>query len=291
MTAPQLLTEDALDRARQDVLGELDLSCDCAEDEDLSEGEHVDGCFQGAAEAGFNALCADHDRARRIAQEQAAESERPTTPAPQFLVSIAQRLGMGKVTQEQLAAFAREVAADQTEQVRILREEVERYQSEKDSMTEAHVRVTDENEGLRATITQLHEEASANLQRAENAEVRLQQATADNAALVVAGVETCDLCLGKGRYLPYCSFCDDSTHDHECPDWKDCEHPHLSDVFKQPHPGTALLEQHRKEVVRARNEGLEKAKDAVRAALTTGLLTPGNVEQALRAIDALKEAK
>lgn len=56
-----------------------------------------------------------------------------------------------------------------------------------------------------------------------------------------------------------------------------------------PHPGAALLEEHRKALVRARNEGLEKAKEAVRCALTTGLLAPGNVTQVLREIDAMKE--
>jgi len=42
-------------------------------------------------------------------------------------------------------------------------------------------------------------------------------------------------------------------------------------------------------VVRARNEGLERAREAVRAALTTGLLTPGHVRHAMREIGALKE--
>lgn len=70
------MTDEALEQARQDVLGELDLTCDCAEDDTISEGTHVDGCFQGAAEAGFNAMCADHDRARRVEAEQAETIKR-----------------------------------------------------------------------------------------------------------------------------------------------------------------------------------------------------------------------
>jgi hypothetical protein len=60
-------------------------------------------------------------------------------------------------------------------------------------------------------------------------------------------------------------------------------------AFVRPHPGTALLEEHRRALVRARNEGLERAKEAVRSALTTGLLTPGNVTIVLAEICALKE--
>lgn len=41
--------------------------------------------------------------------------------------------------------------------------------------------------------------------------------------------------------------------------------------------------------VHARNKGLEEAREAVRAALTTGLLTPGNVLHVMREIDAMKE--
>lgn len=70
------MTDEALRTARQDVLGELDLSCECADEEDVPEGKHVAGCDQGAAEAGFNTMCFDHDRARRAETEQAAELER-----------------------------------------------------------------------------------------------------------------------------------------------------------------------------------------------------------------------
>lgn len=34
----------------------------------------------------------------------------------------------------------------------------------------------------------------------------------------------CTVCRGKGRYLPHCSACSDSTYDHDCPGWQDCDH-------------------------------------------------------------------
>lgn len=106
MTAPRM-TDEALEAARQDVLGELDLSCECADEEDVPEGKHVAGCDQGAAEDGFNAMCFDHDRARRVETEQAAEIERLTV-TNKALADVLERTGAsGRITTHHRATVAR----------------------------------------------------------------------------------------------------------------------------------------------------------------------------------------
>lgn len=83
-------------------------------------------------------------------------------------------------------------------------------------------------------------------------------AVADNAALLAQLLRTCR-CGGTGWYYPPCPHCGDSTNDHECPDKKACDHSYLPIIATQPHPGAALLEEHRRALIRARNEGLELA--------------------------------
>lgn len=71
-------------------------------------------------------------------------------------------------------------------------------------------------------------------------------AVAANAALLQALVTKCEQCNGTGTYLPFCEFCSDSGHGHECPPRRACTHPGVTPVLSLPYPGAALLAEHAK---------------------------------------------
>lgn len=85
--------------------------------------------------------------------------------APQDLVAVAARLGMGKVSQEALAAFAREVLAEQAAEVERLQGDVQRLTDERDAAERAAGDADHETERLRARLDSVQQEASANLER------------------------------------------------------------------------------------------------------------------------------
>jgi hypothetical protein len=238
--------------------------------------------------------------------------------AHQNLVALALRLGMGKVTQEHLAAFAREVGAQQAEEIERLRarlavvaREVDRWAHGNDcsatdededeskcdcgvallratlaptleedpgrAFLERYRELLAENERLarhhaercgernaaqaeaarlRSLLDTTHGEASALLQRAENAELRLDEATRWIAVvteeLVAAGGARGDrdVALANLRALIVSS------------------------------------QQHAKELVKARNEGLERA-----AVLDSPPRAIWTVQEVAEVIRAMKEAE
>jgi hypothetical protein len=119
-----------------------------------------------------------------------------------------------------------------------------------------------EKDQLRVTFKQELDAAQEDARQAgaEWAKMKAERdaAVAANAALVEALLKTCR-CGGTGWYYPPCPECGDSTWEHACPEKKACDHSHLPAIATQPHPGAALLEQHRKEVAQARDEVLRNA--------------------------------
>ena len=69
--------------------------------------------------------------------------------------------------------------------------------------------------------------------------------------------------LGLAAGLPFHGHEGDEESGQHEPDCEQCAKEAISncltEALAQPHPGTALLEEHRAALVRARNEGLEKA--------------------------------
>lgn len=73
--------------------------------------------------------------------------------------------------------------------------------------------------------------------------------------------------------------------------WDRAKETHVA-LMREPHPGTALLEEHRKALVRARNEGLEKAATECDRLLPETTIFPATrsiVRAAARNIRAMKQ--
>lgn len=163
--------------------------------------------------------------------------------APQDLTRIALQLGMGKVTQEQLAAFAREVLAEQAAEVERLKGALADSDRRAGSYeAEAH-RFADDADRFRARLETAHQEARDNLDRAEMAEVKLKQAEASAAALASRAKHLADACNAR---LPAEAFTSIRL------EWEQ-----LVNLLAQDVPGAGLLVAYQKALVRARNEARE----------------------------------
>jgi hypothetical protein len=248
--------------------------------------------------------------------------------APQDLVAMAMRHGMGKVPQEQLAEFAREVLAGQAAEVERLRgvlADVLRVveacghadmcprgsddDEEEDADCECskaellailspdgskflarYRALTVETERIRLRLETAHQEARDNLERAEKAEVRLKQVQEDGAALGVGFA----LLARKIRQFSHAEACEvDDTYDADELEGCQCALlllPAVHAVLTADHPSTVIAEQHAKELVRGRNEGLAKAAAWARelSRLGTTELHPDSVADC---IAAMKEAE
>lgn len=106
----------------------------------------------------------------------------------------------------------------------------------------------------------------------EQARHHIAALEADNAALLSAVLDV----YGVAKSFHWDEAADDAP---ETAIWQAILHPSCA-----PHPGTAYLEEHRKALVRARNEGLEKAA-AVFDGLASDAEDEGDADDALHAKD------
>lgn len=130
--------------------------------------------------------------------------------------------------------------------------EIERLKGENERLARHHAGRCEERNALQ-------QEANANLERAERAEVRLKQSQEEAAALGV-GFALLVRTIGQFAHAEACEA--EDTYDADEVDGCQCALALLPDalaVLKAHNPSAALVEQHAKALVRARNEGLEKA--------------------------------
>lgn len=153
-------------------------------------------------------------------------------------------------------------------------------------MYETGVQLQEKVKEQAAHIAALEKERDENASIAVDAVRDREAALADNAALVEhARTERQMLSLLYHRIMamgPRNEAMADAVTTVER--WMDA----VPDTYEQPHPGAALLEEHRKALVRARNEGLEKAAAWFRLKAKNRLAPLSNLNVA-KAIDAMKE--
>jgi hypothetical protein len=106
--------------------------------------------------------------------------------------------------------------------------------------------------GLKIDLSEAHEDRDNWHRKADALQEEAATLKADNAAM-----------LERGNRLhalsPHDEACRSLVDSAAC----DCTLSEWADAAHQPHPGAALLEEHKRALVRARSEGLEKARKMV----------------------------